>query len=319
MTFHAALNVGRALGMSDLLVNEPKPTPGHEAVLQELKDTRARALESYITSKINAETKLVMDSYVENMAQLMWAPLGNLVPNKLVPNAGGEYKYKYTNIWMQDSVGPRYKPVEFKTCAGSVNVIRETMTAVGVQPDKLAQISAVSAVLNRTVNDGPPLGPQLYDGLTAEQCLGPGMRDVWQVDPRRVPQRALREPVRAVRPCPWRRRWVDRPASIRTRCASVSGDCPDPLGHDMRPRHLRVARAPPRRARCQAMNRAAWQRAVRAIAAEYGCMVQVTGHNHLRLAHPSGWIVIASGSSSDTRAADNLRAELRRQARRGAS
>jgi len=67
------------------------------------------------------------------------------------------------------------------------------------------------------------------------------------------------------------------------------------------------------------MNRAAWQRAVRAIAAEYGCMVQVTGHNHLRLAHPSGWIVIASGSSSDTRAADNLRAELRRQARRGAS
>lgn len=171
MTFHAALNVGRALGMSDLLVNEPKPTPGHEAVLQELKDTRARALESYITSKINAETKLVMDSYVENMAQLMWAPLGNLVPNKLVPNAGGEYKYKYTNIWMQDSVGPRYKPVEFKTCAGSVNVIRETMTAVGVQPDKLAQISAVSAVLNRTVNDGPPLGPQLYDGLTAEQCL----------------------------------------------------------------------------------------------------------------------------------------------------
>ncbi len=67
------------------------------------------------------------------------------------------------------------------------------------------------------------------------------------------------------------------------------------------------------------MNRAPWQRAVRAIAAEYGCAVRATGHNHLRLAHPSGWVVVASGTPSDARALRNLRAELRRQARRGAS
>ncbi len=87
----------------------------------------------------------------------------------------------------------------------------------------------------------------------------------------------------------------------------------------MRPRHLRVASSTPRRARCRTVNRAAWQREVRAIAAEFGCMVRVTGHNHLRLAHPSGWIVIASGSPSDIRASDNLRAELRRRSKRVAS
>lgn len=64
--------------------------------------------------------------------------------------------------------------------------------------------------------------------------------------------------------------------------------------------------------------RAAWRRLVDQLAAEYGCAVKMTGASHLRLKHPSGWIVITSQTPSDKRAVRNLVAELRRHARRTA-
>lgn len=62
------------------------------------------------------------------------------------------------------------------------------------------------------------------------------------------------------------------------------------------------------------MSSAAWRREVDELAAEYGCTVERTDGNHLRLKHPSGWFVICSSSPSDPMALRYLRSDLRRKA-----
>lgn len=60
----------------------------------------------------------------------------------------------------------------------------------------------------------------------------------------------------------------------------------------------------------------AWRRTLRALAAEFGCELSVTGKSHMVFRHPSGWFVFCSGSPSDRRALVNTRGLLRRAARR---
>ena len=62
------------------------------------------------------------------------------------------------------------------------------------------------------------------------------------------------------------------------------------------------------------MSSAAWLRQVGELAEEYGCAVERTEGNHLRLKHPDGWFVFCSSSPSDKRALRYLRSDLRRKA-----
>lgn len=62
------------------------------------------------------------------------------------------------------------------------------------------------------------------------------------------------------------------------------------------------------------MSSAAWRRDVDRLAEEYGCTVERTEGNHLKLKHPSGWSVVCSSSPSDGRALRYLRSDLRRKA-----
>lgn len=61
------------------------------------------------------------------------------------------------------------------------------------------------------------------------------------------------------------------------------------------------------------MTARAWRRIVDETATEFGCTTELTKGGHIKLEHPSGWFVIASGSPSDARAEQNLRSTLRRR------
>lgn len=56
-----------------------------------------------------------------------------------------------------------------------------------------------------------------------------------------------------------------------------------------------------------------WARDIEALAKEFGCVLGRTRSRHFRLVHPSGWVVIASGSPSDHHVLKNVRATLRRK------
>lgn len=62
------------------------------------------------------------------------------------------------------------------------------------------------------------------------------------------------------------------------------------------------------------MSSRAWRRQVEDLAAEFGCELEHTRGDHLRVAHPSGWALSVSKSPSDHRALANVRADLRRKA-----
>lgn len=61
---------------------------------------------------------------------------------------------------------------------------------------------------------------------------------------------------------------------------------------------------------------ASWDRAVRQLAAKYGCVPTRLANNHYALRHPSGWYVVCSSSPrSPERETRNVEAMLRRFSR----
>lgn len=57
-----------------------------------------------------------------------------------------------------------------------------------------------------------------------------------------------------------------------------------------------------------------WRRDVEELALEFGCSVETTEGSHIKIAHPSGWVVFCSASPSDPRALQYVRSDLRRKA-----
>jgi hypothetical protein len=58
------------------------------------------------------------------------------------------------------------------------------------------------------------------------------------------------------------------------------------------------------------------QKDLRKLLSKYGATVSKTGGGHWRIALPGGGIVVASGTPSDRRALQEIRADLRRAQRR---
>lgn len=57
-----------------------------------------------------------------------------------------------------------------------------------------------------------------------------------------------------------------------------------------------------------------WRRAIEDLAREFGCELDQSKGDHLRLVHPSGWFLFVSKSPSDHRALANVKSDLRRKA-----
>lgn len=57
-----------------------------------------------------------------------------------------------------------------------------------------------------------------------------------------------------------------------------------------------------------------WRRTIEDLAREFGCTVEDSRGDHLKLTHPSGWFLFVSKSPSDHRALSNVRGDLRRKA-----
>ncbi len=62
------------------------------------------------------------------------------------------------------------------------------------------------------------------------------------------------------------------------------------------------------------MNSRVWKREVTELAARYGCTVDSTNNQHLKIMHPEGWFVFCSLTPSDGRALRYVESDLRRKA-----